>query len=532
MKCYQLLGLGLAAVADGFILGLQLGDDPVMSIASYPYPNPDTEPVDLSECQRGPPSDSDVVAVGVLNRVSQDIKENTDQIMYGIALWQNTDCDGRPALIIGWRPEEPGMQVADLFRLGFAMPVGSWLDLEHDNAYLQMVPEGGFVFDVRGQRDYMYEDGQWVVQSGESESYEGALDELVERGARIQNTYAAAAAEEAVETNMEVEQMQPIAGTWFSPIIEPAQSANGGDDVLGIETIERSREAQGGPLQAGWRPLTLAEDMASSPFPLGLQDFGQRRQPLYTSTVQQDTSRETAPSFDEDLAALAYNLGRRNPMASLDDLQKGWPLMQMYLQSQRNPPDEQREPSGGWEQAFDQVFGYRGNPLQNEPTIGPLDRTRTQRPGERPAVTSWRQDNTRTPNYLQMFNSMLSPQQSQPRSFGNFLNGNFLSQQDTVRSTGDRPESIVDEGPTSLIPNNVFIPNNIYTENPNMGGPPPSPNANTQTSQASQNSQNSQSRSDRFANLVANQGIQPQPARFNEEYSPVSDYFSTDTNDV
>ncbi|KAF3921244.1 hypothetical protein ABW21_db0205441 [Orbilia brochopaga] len=385
MKWCYFFGLGLAAVADGFILSFQQADDPDILITPYPYINRYSGAIDPTECQRGPESESEVLAVGVLNAVPQRIRANTDRIMYGIALWQNTDCEGTPALLIGWRPDQQGIQIANLFRIGLATPVGSWVDLDMDNIYLTERPEGGFVYNPRTEVYFTYEDGQWVVQDGEATSYIGALNELAERATKIWGQYIAAAADSNLGG---VEPIDTPTELWVDSASDPIVEEDIWTETPNLNT----------PSEAGWQPDSWSEEMTASPNPVTTNNIGQQGR-----SVLPNQQTENSNNVDNELAQLAYNLGGRNPMMSMNDFAKGYPLMEMIMNSQRNPP-QQSTAADIWQTIFNQAS-------QNIPSITNAFNIEGSSPRMAVEQTEPQPQNQERPGYLGMLSNIFAPQQ-------------------------------------------------------------------------------------------------------------------------
>ncbi|KAK6337736.1 hypothetical protein TWF696_001216 [Orbilia brochopaga] len=516
MKCCHLLGLGLAAVTDGFILGFQLADDPDISLTAYPYADRNAEFVDTTECQPGPYSDSDVLAVGVLNAVPQQIKANTDRIMYGIALWQTTDCDGPPTLLVGWRPNERGMQIANLFSIGLTIAVGSWVELDADNVYLGRRPEGGFVLDVRAEEYYTYEEGQWVVQSGEMKSFNGALDELTERAAGIYAAYTVA--ENSVgETNP----TEMVEETRSQTVVESMVNENNLGQAQEVEIVDEPWDTT---QPGGWPPVRWDESRMASPFPLSTSDLGQQRRPLLTS--QQQQQQENPDNFDGTLARLAYNLGSRNPMVSMGDFERSfersYPLMETYLQSQRNWLEEEVGAPTGWQQALSRAF--RSTDIPARTTASEMDAGIS---GMRVEEVERQPQNQVQPANLQMLGNMFASQPlvSNPVLSTTEQRGRPVNEGRTLGSLRDELMGMATDETMPQERDSLF--------RLNMLGPPPNPNVNSNSNLNSNSNSDTNSRinAQTFRNLQID-NRQPQPDRFLEEYSPLTDYFSPGASDL
>ncbi|KAK6356655.1 hypothetical protein TWF718_000995 [Orbilia javanica] len=206
----SILLLNFTGIAQSFILGFQLSSEPTMELTTYPYPDRNSSPVDLANCQEGP--GGEVLAVGVINGVSQGIATNTRQKMKGIALWREPGCStGKPDYIISWREGVQGMQLADMALAGQIINVRSWMDLEEDNIHLRKLgkPFGyiykfesntgaGINIDDGGDGDDDYdeggemidvEEGMPVVVVGKRKTTAAAKLELIKRAGTIREAF-------------------------------------------------------------------------------------------------------------------------------------------------------------------------------------------------------------------------------------------------------------------------------------------------------------------------------------------------------
>ncbi|KAK6333888.1 hypothetical protein TWF730_004071 [Orbilia blumenaviensis] len=185
-----LLLLEFAGLAQAFLLGFQLSREPTMELKLYPYADRDSEPVDLTDCQPGP--NEEVLAVGIINGGSQGVAASTKRRMTGIALWREPDCPPvMPDYIISWRDGVDGMQLADLDITGHTMTVGSWMDLDADNLYLQKAgTPHGYIYDPEADEKVYVEGGAPVVTNGERKTTKAAKAELIAKAGVIQRSYA------------------------------------------------------------------------------------------------------------------------------------------------------------------------------------------------------------------------------------------------------------------------------------------------------------------------------------------------------
>ncbi|KAK6533887.1 hypothetical protein TWF281_005234 [Arthrobotrys megalospora] len=221
--------LELAGTAQAFILGFQLSSDPIMDLLMYPYTTAITPPADLTACQNGP--SKEIVAVGVINGLSQGLAANTRQRMRGIALWEQEGCPPlTPDYMISWREDFDGMQLADLARAGKITRVGSWMDLDADNVYLQAAGEpSGYIYDFGDDKKIYIEGGKPVVINGERKTTAAARQELILKGGDVQRDYAR-------EIRRALERL--------GDIVEELEGGNGGEDVTD-DRIPGRREDEG-----------------------------------------------------------------------------------------------------------------------------------------------------------------------------------------------------------------------------------------------------------------------------------------------
>ncbi|EPS40013.1 hypothetical protein H072_6188 [Dactylellina haptotyla CBS 200.50] len=277
--------LGSAGVGQAFLLGFQLADQPELSLTAYPYANRFADPVELSDCEPGPGHEN-VLAVGVINGVAQNIKANRDQQMYGIALWRTEDCIGEPDLIIKWRHGIQGMQIASLVASNLVMPVGSWLDLEEENQILQTMDPPGSILSVPQNEVIYYENHEWVVVSGENSDAQNAVLSLMERAADIRNLY---------NSPRNIMDMPPnILGDF--PAYETANNVL--SDTIPIPTQSREQHPPGvvhSPIET---PRNLKQNQLIA---------------------------------HQTIAEIMHELGRLQPMARIEDIEQQSILLQGYL---------------------------------------------------------------------------------------------------------------------------------------------------------------------------------------------------------
>ncbi|KAK6531628.1 hypothetical protein TWF694_002807 [Orbilia ellipsospora] len=183
----------LARLAQAFVLAFQIAQAPDLLIRTYPYSNPFASPIDVTYCQSGPGNGpgKDVLSVSVINGVSQSVQTNTDYEIYGIALWKGVDCTGKPDLVIRWRSDVEGVQLADLVFIDLITPIGSWKALEQNDPMLQMMDPEGSVYDVHQNRLLYHERGEWVVISEDFDNLEDAAQAINGMACDIRNEYEA-----------------------------------------------------------------------------------------------------------------------------------------------------------------------------------------------------------------------------------------------------------------------------------------------------------------------------------------------------
>ncbi|KAK6517172.1 hypothetical protein TWF506_007047 [Arthrobotrys conoides] len=185
-------------IVQSFILGFQLSSKPMIELMTYPYPGRNSKPIDLTNCQEGP--GEEVLAVGVINGVSQGISANTRRKMRGIALWREPDCLTTPDYLISWKEGIQGMQLADMALAGQVINIGSWMDLEKGNVHLQRIGGApGYIYKFGGngagpdqgdEGETIYvEEGMRVVTTGKRTTMAAAKLELIKRAGEIRKAF-------------------------------------------------------------------------------------------------------------------------------------------------------------------------------------------------------------------------------------------------------------------------------------------------------------------------------------------------------
>ncbi|KAK6509889.1 hypothetical protein TWF481_004617 [Arthrobotrys musiformis] len=381
-----LLLLKLAGTAQSFILGFQLSSAPNIQLKNYPYPDRNATPVDLTNCQEGP--GEEVLAVGVINGVSQGIAMNTRQKMKGIALWRDPGCPPEtPDYLISWREGVDGMQLADMALAGSVIVVGSWMDLEGGNTLLQRLgPPFGYIYkfgvagagtvnlegsgDIYdGERIYV-EEGMPVITRGQRKTLAAVKLELMKKAAVIRRAFLT-----VDEVDSGGETPEGVGQHLFDTDPNPWASASGGGEQHRLEQLTsmlNTIDPQSQRQNQGQQP----QNMMSNPF-LGLLHGPQLRntnsqfqgfnpyQPVYFSGPQMvqrpsshngsikpskcEWSRAELATGDEEIPGggtipSGIRIGAIEPMASVDEVQRRTDLMRNFLS---NADDTTIEDIGG-----------------------------------------------------------------------------------------------------------------------------------------------------------------------------------------
>ncbi|KAF3923221.1 hypothetical protein ABW20_dc0110544 [Dactylellina cionopaga] len=263
--------------------------------------------------------------------------------MYGIALWKNKDCLGSPDLVIGWRPNIKGVQIADLVHVNLVMNVGSWMDLESKNGILQAANPPGFIYDAQQDRNLYHENGEWTVLSGESSTTQAAVKELTEAAAEIQAAYG--------------QSDGGISDEVLSTLANPR--SHGGFDDTSIQSLpgngSRDPNLFDEHVSTSWMNQAPAENLAPPGYNPSIQ--------LQNNYVPQLTPHLYQP-LDENIARLARKLGRLQPMVPVRDAEKQIFLLEQYLFNQGSPGFQ--EPAGGLQNLVAQI-ALRNN--QHDPDV-------------------------------------------------------------------------------------------------------------------------------------------------------------------